>query len=416
MVALENIQKEAVKRLTTEGLKAGLHYLGQQLYVGAPCYSNCINFQTQHADLEKRRMKGIIQESDFQFQEANIREGVILLISELTEADIRGPENDSGTIVPDVKDVSSRKVWIEKLIKDLDESHIRTLLKERIGELNLYEDIGEIHLVNVDRKKSIERVWDAYDEKETQDFQFYFLCACPHQMPQSLAERFLFELMHEELDEEIEAINYPRIPDSLRLDFEKWEFKNNLKRSWKKLNKLLEERFKDRFPELNLENFVKTGIPHLEERFVLHAFTIRESNWSDHAGAFFDKLLQTFSSTHEKCPTFLFFFIIYLDKFEEDPLSERQKDIFQTVQRIIQTYSSACSLHKGLAPVSGTDIVDWFDKLGENNLSKIYQVLDTYVAGLVKQETKNYWQNQELDMDVMEYLQEIVYQLKMENR
>lgn len=415
MAALENIQKEAVKRLTSEGLKEGLTFLGDQLRTGTSAHRDCINFQTQYADLEKRRIKGLIKASDAAFQEASIREGLIQLISALSERDIQGLEVDPVGSLPNVKDIAARKEWIERLLKGMDESHIRIFLKEKIGELNLYEDMGEIHLVNVNRKKSIERVWDAYDEKEKQDFQYYFFCACQHQMPQSLAERFLFELMHEELDEAIDAINYPRIPDSQRLDFEKWEFKNKLKRSWRKFNKLLEERFKDRFPELNLENFVKTGIPHLDERFVLSAFTIRESNWSDHAEAFFMQLLETFSSTHEECPTFLFFFIIYLDKFEEDPLTERQKDILQTVSRIIQSHPLACSLHKGLGPVFGSDIVNWFDKLGEDNLSKIYQVLDTYVAGLVKTESADYWGDQQLDMDIMEYLQEIVYKFKMEN-
>ena len=412
MPPLEEVRKKTLSLLTQEGLEGGMDYLYDQLKEGTPFKRDFISYRSQLADLNQRRNKNIIDPGQAQIQENIIREGVIDLVSSLLGTDLIGSEDVSLLSPPTLDDWQARRTYVEELLGKMNEEQIRRVLGEKIDQMNLYEDMGEIQLVNVNRKQHIDGVWDAFDDKETIDFQYYFLCACRQQMPQSLAERFVFELMHEELDEEMEALNYPRIPDSLRMDFEKWEFKNKLRRSWKKFKKMLEERFKDRFPELDLESFVKTGIPHMEERFVLTPLTFHESRWSDHAEAFFEQVMDTFTQADDKCPTFLFFFVIYLDKFESEPLTDQQTQIIQSVNRLIERNPAACSLHKGLTPVNTVDMISWFDKLGEDNREKVFSVLDTYVTGMVKSDTGSYWENRMLNMDLMEVLQEIVYKQK----
>ncbi len=412
MSALEEIRNTTNSLLINEGLASGMDYLKENLKEGTQVYQDFIYDRSKLTDLEYKRTKGTEPPEKLDREENQIREAFIKLVDALSEGDIKGGEAEEMEETPQIEDWQARRVYMEKLLKGKSREQAKSMLIERIEQMNLYEDMGEIQLVNVNRKKQIDGIWDAFDDKEPQDFQYYFLCACRQQMPQSLAERFLFELMHEELDEEMEAINYPRIADSLRVDFEKWEFKNKLKRSWKKFKKILEERFKDRFPSLDLESFVKTGIPHMEERYVLTSITFHESDWSDHAKEFFELLMDTFTNTDEKCPTFLFFFVIYLDKYEDEPLSKHQSHILETVASLIEKYPAACSLHKGLSPISDVDMITWFDKLGEDNREKIFGVLDTYVAGLVKSGHDAYWNEQRMNMDIMEVLQEIVYKQK----
>jgi hypothetical protein len=57
------------------------------------------------------------------------------------------------------------------------------------------EDMGPLFLVNCDRKKMRNKFWNAFDDKEEESFQFYFISACPTQMPPSFAERMVYELL-----------------------------------------------------------------------------------------------------------------------------------------------------------------------------------------------------------------------------
>jgi len=294
----------------------------------------------------------------------------------------------------------------------LDTAPTDTVLSEKIKALELDEVMAEIHLVNCDRITVNDNMWNAFDRKEDQHYQFYFLCSCRKQMPPSSAERLIFELIHDELDEDMAAINYPRKPGTNRVDSTTLEFKNNLKRTQRKFNKQLAGRF-EQVDKFDLEQFAKTGLPLMKESYVALVLTVDEGNWKDHSEKFFAWLMDTLSEPHESCPTFLFFFVIYLQDFCEKPLTPQQEQIIKQVDQLVARYQKACSMHTGLGPVKRQDLINWFDKLGETNVIRMEAVIEAFVLTQLKPEQQaRYQQNETFDMADVEFLLQDVYNLK----
>lgn len=94
-----------------------------------------------------------------------------------------------------------------------------TILRKKITALNIEKRLGILHLVNCNREGMKDRFWEAFDTKESFPFQFYFIHACPTQMPPSFSERMIYELIYEELEEEESAIYLSRKADSGRVRF-----------------------------------------------------------------------------------------------------------------------------------------------------------------------------------------------------
>jgi hypothetical protein len=88
-------------------------------------------------------------------------------------------------------------------------------------------------LVNCDREPEVGTFWNAYDERKREHFQFYFVAACPTQMPPSFCERMIFEMIVEELDEREDAILCFRKPDSERMSHLQTSPGYNLEKSQK---------------------------------------------------------------------------------------------------------------------------------------------------------------------------------------
>ncbi len=293
----------------------------------------------------------------------------------------------------------------------LDTPEGQEMLVDKIRQLIIDDVLGDIHLINCNREKVIDNLWDAFDDKSEQAYQYYFICGCRKQMPPSSAERFVFELINDELDEDLESINYLRKHDSNRVDIEVLELKNNQKRTQKKFVKHLAKRF-EHFPHFDLDAFIKHGIPNMKERFVVSLMTLDESAWKDFTGDFFKWIMDTFSHIHPSCPTFQFFFVIYLDEFCDQPMTDKQKNIIATIDQLVSQYDNACSMHKGISPVKEKDIVNWFDKIGETNVSRIEGVIETFVRGLEESTQARYESKKLLDMSDVEILLQKVFDVK----
>lgn len=290
------------------------------------------------------------------------------------------------------------------------------LLEQKIRELNISvrSSLGEFFLVNVNRLPPRDRFWEAFDAKADarNPFQFYYVVACPSQQPNSFAERMIYELVIEELEEEMDAINYVRQSDSRRVQVEDLPLGRNLRNSQREFKKYFARRFGLMDSETLFEDYIKTGLPKLDYQYVATVFDLNASRWDD---SFMNDYLQwivdVFSDTHEAVPTFLFFFAIFLRDAHVDPLPPDERKIVNSIQTLINKNPKRSTLINQLGPVSTGDVADWLRELGEHNESKIADLVKLIVAGLPEDKKRKFEASQLLDMSDVERFQEVVYRV-----
>ena len=290
-----------------------------------------------------------------------------------------------------------------------------SLLLDAARELNIDEDeeIGLLHLVNVDRREMRGKFWDAFDEKEEakQEFQFYFISACPTQMPPSFAERMVYELLVEELDGDADGLHIITHEDTGRLRIQDLPVGRNARKCQQRLKEYVQERF--RFADTqSFDAFIKTGVPKLPFDYVAVAFEINERNWEDFLLEYLQWMIDTFRCPHQEVPTFLFFFVVYIEKQHEGKLTPAQKAIVDGLAGLSQR--NEASLLTPLLPVEEGDLRAWLMDLGERNPNKVQQVMDVFLSGLREEDQRLYQDKRLLNMKDIEELQAIVYRIASE--
>lgn len=284
----------------------------------------------------------------------------------------------------------------------------QTLLSQKIEQLNVEEMMGEIYLVNVDREEMKDRFWEEFDERENLPFQFYFVSACPSQMPPSFAERMIYELIIEELDEDLNAIYCERKEKENRIKIYDLPIGRKLEYCQKAFKKHFSQRF-NFLDTSSFDSFIKTGIPRLEYKYVSLVFEIHERKWKNHFQNYFQWLIDSFCNTNADVPKFLFFFVFYIENLhKEERLRVEQTKIIKTLTELAKKNEKA-TLLTPLTPVSIQDLKAWLIEIGERNDTKIADVLDVLVKGLRPEKQKHFKQYQQLDMSDIEILQKIVY-------
>ncbi|MCB0564864.1 MAG: hypothetical protein KDD01_10860 [Phaeodactylibacter sp.] len=290
-----------------------------------------------------------------------------------------------------------------------------SLLLDAARELNIDEDeeIGLLHLVNVDRREMRGKFWDAFDEKEEakQEFQFYFISACPTQMPPSFAERMVYELLVEELDGDADGLHIITHEDTGRLRIQDLPVGRNARKCQQRFKEYVQERF--RFADTqSFDAFIKTGVPKLPFDYVAVAFEINERNWEDFLLEYLQWMIDTFRCPHQEVPTFLFFFVVYIEKQHEGKLTPAQKAIVDGLAGLSQR--NEASLLTPLLPVEEGDLRAWLMDLGERNPNKVQQVMDVFLSGLREEDQRLYQDKRLLNMKDIEELQAIVYRIASE--
>lgn len=273
-------------------------------------------------------------------------------------------------------------------------------------KLDIETHLGILQMVNCNREKMKDFFWDAYDEKETQPFQFYFISSCQTQMPPSFAERMIYELIIEELDEVEDALFRLRKEETDRVKIIELPIGRNLKNCQKKFTEFFAKTFGFRQEE-SFEQFLTSGIPKLKYDAAALVFKIEESEWKDYLLEYFQWLIDSFSTTHKEVPKFLFFFVCYKKdlhkKVGEIPLVTSLNEL--TNNNVAATHLSP------LKPVESRDLKDWIRKLGETNESKVEEVVNLLIKGLSELDKKQYQEKTLLNMDDIERLQEIIYEI-----
>ncbi|MCB9273938.1 MAG: hypothetical protein H6564_07845 [Lewinellaceae bacterium] len=290
-----------------------------------------------------------------------------------------------------------------------------SLLDDAARALNIDEDeeIGLLHLVNVDRKEMRGKFWDAFDEKEEkkQEFQFYFISACPTQMPPSFAERMVYELLSEELDGDSDALHIMVHEDTGRLRIQDLPVGRNLRKCQQRFKEYVQERF--RFADTqSFDAFIETGVPKLPYDYVAVAFEINERNWESILLEYLQWMIDTFRCPHQDVPTFLFFFVVYIEHQHLGKLAPAQKAIIDGLAGLSQR--NEASLLTPLLPVEEGDLRAWLMDLGERNPNKVQQVMDVFLSGLREQDQQLYREKQLLNMKDVEELQAVIYRIANE--
>lgn len=295
----------------------------------------------------------------------------------------------------------------------LDASSSQDSLSQAIRQLQIdeEEEVELLHLVNCDRREMMDKFWAAFDEREQEHFQYYFVSGCPTQMPPSFAERLVYEVLKEELNNHTDSIHYIAHEDTGRLRIQDLPLGRNTRKSQQRFKEYVQERF--RFADTqSFDAFIDTGVPNLPYDYVSVVFEIHERHWSGFIPEYLQWMMKTFRCPHEKVPKFLFFFVVYVDQQHLGKLSKAQQQLVDGIQQLAD--HKQASLLTPLQPVEDGDLRAWLMDLGERNPNQVQTVIDALVASLRDEDQRLFQREKRFNMKDIEELQALVYQIANE--
>ncbi len=287
-------------------------------------------------------------------------------------------------------------------------------LENAITSLPLSESIelGALQLVNCDRILPLKRFNRAFEEKKIakNPFQFYFLCACPDEMPSSFSERVIYEIMDKESLELNSSVSYvfQESDDFKRVQIESLPLSDmDAAASKKKLKEYVQKRFKFADTE-SFDSFIATGIPKILYKYVATIFKIDEENWEADEGEIAEYLqwmVDTFQTAHPDAPTFVFLFVIKLKNlYDENKTTARNKQVISNLKAFCERNDSA--LFDEIKPVNDTHIEGWLSKLGVENPNDVNNVIKEFVKTLSEKDLLTIEGGRAYHMKDVEKLQE----------
>ena len=264
-----------------------------------------------------------------------------------------------------------------------------SLLDKTILNLPIDKDekLGVLQLVNCDRIKPIKRFKESFNEKQTakQPFQFYFISGCPNEMPSSLAERILYEIMEKESLELDKSINFPfEESDFRRVRIENLPMSQaDTDASKKKFKEYVQKRFAFANTD-SFEKFIETGIPRLPYSYVNTIFKISETDFEEDEGEIAEYLqwmMDTFKTAHPNVPTFIFLFVVYIrNQHDAEKIRPRGKKIIEQLDSFCQKNSTA--YFSEIVPIKDMHLEDWLFKLGVNNTNDSQRLIEALSQSL----------------------------------
>ncbi|MCB9266456.1 MAG: hypothetical protein H6558_15610 [Lewinellaceae bacterium] len=283
-----------------------------------------------------------------------------------------------------------------------------SLLAQKVAELNIEEELGAIHRVDCDRREMRRRFWKAFEEQLSLAYHYYFISACLTQMPPSFAERMIYELIHEELDDDEQGILCLRRDKDQRVQIQPLPLRRNLAKSQQEFRAFFARHF-EFSGEQEFDTFLRTGLPRLPYRYVAMVFELHEGKWEDFLPEYFQWIIDAFSSPNKDVPSFVFFFVLYVDNLHrEEKRTARQNQIVQALQAM-ETHNRSAVHLSPLQPVPVSDLQAWILDRGERNAGRIEELINLLARGLPPEDQEQYHLQQLLNMDDIERLQEIVY-------
>lgn len=260
-------------------------------------------------------------------------------------------------------------------LDDWKQTDSTTILDKLILQLPINKDeLGLLSLVNCDRKDPVKKFNESFDEKKNlkQPFQFYFLCGCPTEKPDSLAKRVVYEIIEKEDLDKNPSVSYSSVHSEDGFNLLKVEnlIQDDVKNSRKKLKEYVQKRFERPNTE-SFETFIETGITELSYNYIFSIFKIVETDWEDAEEDIFNYLqwmIDTFKCASPKVPTFLFILVFQFENlYDSEKLSKQNEAIVKNLESFCKKNTTA--ILKKIEPIKTIHFTDWLDKLGVDNLN-----------------------------------------------
>ncbi len=292
-------------------------------------------------------------------------------------------------------------------------------LREVAGKLAITEEMSSVHLVNCNRQEVRDRFAQGFDERKKRGDKnhYYFLSACPRQMPPSVGERMIYELLGELIEEKPDTV-FRQTDESNndRIIIEKLPVGYNLEESQKQFKRTCARLFKWG-KDISIEEGISAGkMPLPNYKYAILPFHIHKSAWKPFVPDYFRWIMEQFD--RRTCgPGVLFFFVMFHENLHRNPDRESEA-IIRSVDELCESYfenrDPGC-ISKGhlypLHPVSEEDVDMWLMDLGEMKMVRRSPVIEALVSQLPKDEKEQYRNEKTFNMDRVELFQEVVFEI-----
>jgi hypothetical protein len=344
--------KEKIKQLVGEAkLKHALQFFAESLSAGDSVSKNdIIQLSTQLSALTQQVNDGTISKADEIVEINRISKRVLYFVDDWQTA--------NNALTP-------LEAAIQKLPIDKD------------------AELGVLQMVNCDRKKPIRNFKRLFEEKKQakKPFQFYFLSACPTEMPHSLASRIIYELMADESLELDKSIHYPYEENEFRsIKIQPLPFADEGEAaSRKKFKSYFQDRFK--LSDTQMTTFLEMGVPKLLYSHILTVFRITEEKWQDDEGevvTYLQWIVDTFQKAHPDLPTFIFLFVVEIKHLHDAAkVKTAQSKVVSDLESFCKKNETA--IFRELMPLKDLDLEGWLtNNLGVHNPNDRTPVLTAF--------------------------------------
>jgi len=315
----------------------------------------------------------------------------------------------------DIAQLEIQQRDLQKLLSEaynLGSDSGQTRLREKIKDLKISAPMGRIHLVNCNRQDVRDRFEEGFDNKKRMGAanHFYFMSACPTQLPPSLGERMVYEMLGDLLDESMNAVHCrfdPKNHDRVKL--EKFPFGYSLEKSQDMFREFCAGWFgwDDRQPFA--EAIAANRLPLARHKYSVLPFYLRKNDWKSFFPEYFDWLAEQLAARPPGGPTLLVFLVFYHENLHQER-DEKSTEILAAVDALCGKHPNAGHFYP-LDPVHLADLRYWFTDLGEHNTARLDPVFRTLAEGLPEEELAQFRQSQKLNMDRVELVQELVFDI-----
>lgn len=338
----ENLQKlkQTFKESLSKDLKKTFLLLKEKISNSNNKQDDLFLIEQRFQSLTQKKLKGIISTERISLVENQVRDELLTFINCLTYKDFEEVN-------------TSLSLFSSKQLKKL---------------------FSKLDRVDCDRKTVSQKFWVRFRQKKANACHHYFLPAQKEQHPHSVVERWVYELLGEGKEIRFEEKNNSQnilinpFPQSINLQESKFEVKKYFNKKFGfHLNKL-EELFGQKQYLTQYDYIVK----------VFH-ITTNEEEWNNYIKDLINWWISNFCQTQNKQnPTFLFFYIVYLEE-EEDNLMDKLKLLFKKKTQFSKViteelsffekiYPQNCTILPKLTPVTLKEFEDWvFEKITNND-------------------------------------------------
>jgi len=334
--------------------------------------------------IKKASIPGLIEPKEQRRQTAIIEDGLIDLIKELKDADLK----------PDMGD-------LEKDIKMLG-----------------LKNLSKCALVDCDRRPPLTDFRTAFKRNRKLPYQFYFITGCPTQQPNSFAERIIYDMLDDSLDSDDSPIHYEQEPfvvdnrtiQRVRVTRLPYNDLYDLSDNQCRFRKYFAARLQhfNQVP-ISLEDMIANPSERLQYRFFTFVFKIdvEEWDWTPELAEYIDWLIETFKSNRSTPPTFQFLFVLDIARAHLKKRPHVEMGIKALLSKHNNEEFSPCVRIEKLDPVSVDDLKHWFRKrTNDRFLSQIDKLVSNFTRNL--QQQKRWDGNGGLDMaDIEQFLLDI---------